>query len=786
MRMLDRKLFRELGHAKGQMLAIGMVVASGVAVFVMALSTLSFLRSTRDAYYDRYRFADVFASLRRAPEWISESISDIPGVASVQTRIVSDVTLDVPGLNEPAVGRLVSLPAAAESLNEVYVRAGRLPDPIRPGEVLASEAFMTANQLDVGDSFAAVINGRLQRLQVVGIGLSPEYVFLMRAGDLLPDNRRFGVFWMQRRQLEAAFDMKGAFNDVALRLLRGSQQAEVMARLDWLLKPYGGIGSYDRSEQVSARFLDDEIKQLRATALILPAIFLGVAAFLLNVVLMRRITTQRDVIATLKAFGYGNAQIAWHYLKSALLVSAAGAVVGGIGGVWLASGLAGLYSEFYRFPSFVYRPDSRVLLAGFVLSLLAASAGAMHAVNAAVRLTPADAMRPAAPARFHRSFVEWLGLTRLIPLTVRMILRQLQRRPLSALFSSLGIASAVSVLVVGSFAPDAFDYLIDFQFRTAQRHDVQVIFEQTLSPSAAHDLLHLPGVQAAEPFRAIPVRLRHGHHSYRTSIMALGPRRDLYRLLGSNGSAVRLPPGGLVLSDKLADMLDVDSGGTVTVEVLEGQQPVRQVPVAGLVAEFTGTNAYMDRAALHRLMQEADVVSGAFLAVDPAYQQALYDELKQTPAVASVAVKDATIRQFTETIVENQLMMQSFTWFFAAVIAVGVVYNTARVSLDERSRELSTLRVIGFTRGEVSSILLGELAIVTLAAIPIGWLMGYAFCLAMVWGFESEMYRIPLVITPRSYATAALVTLAAAATSGLVVRRRLDQMNLVEVLKSRE
>ena len=788
MRVLDRKLLRELGQTKGQAFAIAMVVASGVAVFVMALSTLSFLRSTRDAYYDRYRFADVFANLRRAPEALAERIAAIPGVGAVQTRIVADVTLDVPGLDEPAVGRLVSLPnpAQAAPLNSVYLRAGRLPDLQRPGEVLASEAFVTANQLQVGDRIEAVINGRQQTLRIVGIGLSPEYVFQMRGGDLLPDNRRFGVFWMQRRQLEAAFDMKGAFNDVTLRLLRGSRLPEVIARLDRLLKPYGGIGAYDRGDQVSARFLDDEIKQLQATAMVSPAIFLGVAAFLLNVVLMRRIAAQRDVIATLKAFGYHNRQVAWHYLKSALVVALVGAVAGAMAGTWLASGLAELYSRFYRFPTFVYRPDIRVLVAGVGLSLLAATAGALHAVYEAVRLAPADAMRPASPSRYRRSWVEWLGLAWLFPLTVRMMLRHLQRRWLTAAFSSLGIASAVAVLVIGNFATDAIDYLMEFQFRTAQRHDVQVVFEENLSPSAAHDLRHLPGVQTAEPFRAVPVRLRHGHRDYRTSIMGLGPRRDLYRLLDTSGRPVRLPPDGLVLSDALAGRLGARGGDVLTVEVLDGQQPVRQVQVAGLVTEFTGANAYMDRAALHRLLREPAVLSGAFLAVDPRFQSSLYDQLKQTPAIASVAVKEATIRQFQETIAENQTIMQSFNFFFAAVIAIGVIYNTARISLDERSRELSTLRVIGFTRREVSSILLGELAVLSLAAIPIGWWMGYGFCYAMVQGFESEMYRIPLVIRPRSYATAALVTLAAAGISGALVQRRLHRMDLVEVLKSRE
>ncbi|MEX1027113.1 MAG: FtsX-like permease family protein [Candidatus Paceibacterota bacterium] len=787
MRALDRKLLRELRQSKGQALAIGLVVASGVAVFVMALGTLSFLQSTRDAYYDRYRLADLFASLNLAPQHVGRQVESLPGVATVQTRIVSEVTLDVPGLAEPAVGRLVSIPnSGSAKLNALYLQSGRLPDPDRAGEVLASDAFVEANRLSVGDSVSAVLNGRMQTLRIVGVALSPEYVFQVRGGDLLPDQKRFGVFWMPRRQMEAAFDMDGAFNNLTVRLLRGASQDEVIARLDNILEPYGGVGAIGREDQVSARFLADEIKQLRATAFVSPMIFLAVAAFLLNVVLSRRIATQRGIIAILKAFGYANSEIAWHYLKTSILLALLGGVLGAVAGMWMGSGLAELYSEFYRFPTFVYRPDWRVVLFSMGISLSAAVLGSYRAVLAAVRLPPAEAMRPAAPKAFHATFMETLGLSRWLPVAARMTLRSLARRPVNALLSSLGIACSVAVLVLSGFGSDAIEHLIEFQFVRAQRQEMQVSFYQVTSPQARYDLAHLPGVQLVEPFRAVPVKMQHRHHVYRTSILGLEEDRDLFLLLDTDASPIRVPSSGVVLSDKLAETLDIQPGETLTVEVLEGEQPVRSLLVAGVATEYSGMGAYMQRHSLNRMMRETDAISGAYLAVDSSQQDELYQQLKQTPRVASVTVKSATVDQFRETIAKNQLTMQSFTIFFAAVIAVGVVYNTSRISLDERSRELATLRVIGFTRGEVSAMLLGELAILTILAIPIGWAIGYGFSYAMVRGFESELYRIPLVIRPASYARAALVTAVASAISGLIVRRRLDELDLVEVLKSQE
>ena len=617
MKTIDRKLFRELNETKGQSLAIGVVIASGVAVFVMALNTLGFLSETRNAYYDRYRFADVFASVSRAPNPLAERIAEIPGIADIQTRIVSDVTLDVPGLDEPAVGHLVSLPDNNQpKLNGIYLRDGRLPEPGREGEALVSDSFFEANSLKLGDSIEAILNGRLQPLKIVGVALSPEFVLQVQAGEMLPDDQRYGIFWMSRRQLEAAFDMDGAFNDLTVRLLRGANEKEVIDQLDRILKPYGAPGAFGREFQISARFLADEIRGLQATGLVAPVIFMGVAAFLMNIVLTRRIATHRTIIAALKAFGYSNTEIALHYMKSSLIVAMFGAVIGVVAGQWMATNLAALYAEFYRFPSFVYRPDWRVILLAVAISLVAAVIGSLRAVSSAVKLLPADAMRPAAPAVYRRTFLEVLGFTSFIPVAGRMILRGLQRRPISAILSSIGIAFSVAVLVLSGFFNDAFDHMLQFQYSLAQRQDLQVSFVENTSPVARHELKHLSGVQRVEPFRAVAVDLRSAHRDYRTSILGLDNDRKLYRLLDTEAQPIPLPGKGIVISDILGELLNVSLGDPLTVEVLEGAKPTHTVTVAGVAAEYSGANAYMDRRYLNALLRETDAISGAYMAVD--------------------------------------------------------------------------------------------------------------------------------------------------------------------------
>jgi putative ABC transport system permease protein len=787
MRPLDRKLLRDLWTLKGQAVAISLVIGAGVAMFIMYLSTFHSLRLTQQTYYDRYRFAHVFAGLTRAPLNLRDRAAEIPGVARVDARVVVDVTLDVPGLNEPASGRLIGIDVPVRPmLNDVFLRQGRFPSPARPDEVLISEAFALARELTPGDRLGAVINSRRRELEIVGIALSPEYIYSIRPGELVPDDARFGIIWMQGRALAAAFNMEGGFNNLTLTLLPGASEPDVMARLDRLLAPYGGLGALPRALQTSHWYLDNELSQLQSVGLILPIIFLLVAAFLLNVVLTRIVSVQREQIAALKALGYTNRELAWHYTKLSLLIGAAGGAVGTVFGAWLGAGMTAIYNGFFRFPTLTYRLPADVVAEGVLVSFIAATLGALNAVSRAAALPPAEAMRPEPPTRYRRSVLERAGLARYLSAPVRMVLRNVGRHPFRAATSVLGIAASVSMLILGTFFLDSIGVLMDVQFFMIQRQDVTVNFVLPASARALHEIRRLPGVIHAEPLRAVPARLRAAQRSRIVSVQGLVSQPQLNRVVDVHGGAMRLPPGGLVLSLKLAEVLGANVGDLVTMEVLDGQRPTAAVPVSGIIEEYMGTAAYMNIDALRRLLKEGDTLSGAFLAIDQSYADSLYRRLKGTPMVAGVSLKRSAIESFENTLAETFYVMIFFNLLFSSVIAFGVVYNAARVSLSERSRELASLRVLGFTRGEISLILLGELAVVVLLAIPIGMVLGYGFAGLLVAAFNTELYRFPLVVTPRTYAYAAAAVLVAATLSGLVVRRRLDHLDLVAVLKTRE
>ena len=787
MRALNVKLFRDVWALRGQALAIAMVIASGVATYVMSASTLAALSETQREYYEDYRFADVFASLKRAPDTLAARVRELDGVDRVQTRVVAAAQIDLPGFPDPITGRLVSVPDSGFAvLNAVHLKRGRMVEPGREDEVMVSEAFAEAHGLLPGDELSAVIKGRQRTLTIVGVALSPEYIYQIAPGRVLPDYRRYAVLWMAHRPLAAAFEMEEGFNDLTIGLARGARVEDVIAAVDDLLAPYGGIGAYARADQISHKFLNEEFRQLRQTSTMFSIIFLGVTAFLLNVVLARLVSTQREQIAILKAFGYRNGQIAAHYLGLVLLIVALGLALGIAGGAWLGRGLSDLYSDYYRFPFLRFGVAPATIVVAGLVSAAAAVLGTLGSARAASSMPPAEAMRPATPESYGRASVERLGFARRFDQPTRMIIRHVARRPLKSALTVAGIAMACGIMMIGTFFTDALDRMVEIQFGLAQREDIAVTFFEPVSRRATHELAALPGVRRVEPFRSVPVRLVNGHLSYRTSISAFAPDAVLHRTLDENNQPVEMPEAGLLLTDQLAQVLNVSPGASLQVELLEGSRAVKEAPVMAVVRQYIGIGAYASLDTLNRLAREGDAISGAFLSVDREQLPAIYARLEERPSVAGIEESRARLANFHASIGEFLLTYMSFVVALSGAITFGIVYNSARIAFAERERELASLRVLGFTRGEVSYILLGELGLLTVLALPPGFLVGRMLSAWLVASLPHELFRIPLVLEPATYALAAAVVLAAAVLSSLLVRRRVDGLDLVAVLKTRE
>lgn len=782
---LRRKVLRDLLRLWAQVLAIALVLAAGVATLILGNGAYSSLFETRARYYEENRFADVFSDVTRAPRALLAEIEEIEGVLDAEARIVKLGLLDLAGMKEPGSVQFVSLPGNGAGLNRLHLRLGRLPDPQSAREIVLSDGFAKAHDLGPGDTLPVLMNGQHRKLLITGIALSPEFIYALGPGQMMPDPRRFGIVWAPRASLEAAFDLEGAFSNVVLKLAPGANPDRVIETLDRLTAPYGGAGASPRKDQISHAFLDAELKQLSAMVKVLPPIFLLVAAMLVNMTLSRLITLEREQIGLLKAIGYSSRAVAQHYTEFVVVIAVVGILIGMVAGTWLGAGLARMYARFFSFPYLVFTRDPQIYGLAAVITMASAIGGAAYAVRSVVRLPPAVAMAPPAPASY-RKRMGWVRRLVALRQTGVMVARHLFRWPFRTASSTLGVAMAVAILVASLWSFGSINYMIDVTFFRTERHDAQVVFGAPEPQRALFAVHQMPGVMVAEPFRSVVARISHRQLSKKLGIVGHRAGSQLSRVLDADLRPMVLPDDGLILSEALADALKVRPGDLVTVEVLEGARPTLTLPVSGISLGFVGLGATMDIGALNRLMGEGALVSGLNLQIDESQETAFYAAAKAAPKTELITVTALMLERFQETLAENITVMITVYVTLATIIAVGVVYNFSRIALSEQGRELASLRVLGFTNREVASVLFAELAVVVLVAQPVGWLIGYGIALAMVTAFSSDLYRVPFVIGREVFATASLIVLAAAVVSAFAIRGRINNLDMIEVLKTRE
>jgi putative ABC transport system permease protein len=785
---LNRKLLRELSRLKGQIITIALVLASGIACFLSMRGTYESLESARQAYYDRCRFAHVFARVERAPEPVGRRIESLPGVAVAQTRIVKDISLPLEGLDRPAYGQVLSLPASGDpATNAIRLESGRLPLAGQDDEIVLLKTFADAYGLGPGHVVPVVLNRVLRRLRVVGVAQSPEFVYAIRPGALTHDPRRYAAIWMPRQVVATAFDLEGAFDEISLRLQPGASEAEVLAGVDRILTPYGTSGAIARKDQSSHRILTGELSQLGALAAMVPLVFLGVAAFLINMVLARLIALQRPEIAVLKAVGYTNREVGLHYLGLVGVILAPAALLGVAAGSGLGRVVLALYQGIFRFPDLTFRLTAGMVATALLCSGGAALAGAGWAVRAAVRLPPAEAMRPPAPARYRRGLIERLRLGALLGAGGTMVMREIERRPLRTMLSSIGIAGAVSLIILGHFGTDSLSNYLEAFFRREQRQDLAVAFDRPVDPRAVEELARVPGVLRAEGLRAIPIRVRHDQRSRDSVLMGLASDAELRRLVARGGHEVAVPEDGVLVTTELGKILGVRPGDRLDVEVLEGDRRRVRPAVAGFVDEAVGLQLYALAGTVARLEGDLGAVSSVLLSVDPPALAGVEDWLRRSPRVIDVSDVSADVQRLRDM---NGAAMDVWTLVsvtLAAAVIFGVVYNNARIALATRSRELASLRVLGLSRAEISSILIAGLAVEVSLAVPLGLYVGHQWAVFFfTHAVDRETFRFQVLIEGRTYLLAAAVAAVAAAASALWVRRSVDRLDLIGVLKTRE
>lgn len=785
-RILDRKLLRDLAHARGLLIAVLAVLTVGIACFVAMRSSYFNLQSALDRYYARCHLADVWIDLKKAPVSEVHDRLDLPGVAAVVPRLSFLVTVDLDGVDRPLSGQVISLPPSPVGLHDLIITHGDAPAPDAENELIVIQQFAEARGLVPGDEIHLILNNRRQPFRITGIALSAEFVYLMSPGSIVPGAEYFGVFYLPERAMREVFDFDGACNSVLLRLDPALTHASpaLLDELERVLNPFGVFRVAPRREHASHWFITDELRQLNTTGLILPGVVLAVAVLLLNILLTRLIEQQRTIIGIFKAFGYTNGEVRRHYLKFALVIGTLGGLLGSALGLALAAWLTIIYRRYYVFPDLTNGFFIEVLLTGFALALLTGSFGAWRGVALAVGLQPAEAMRPKPPVIGRRIPLERITfLWRRLDFTWRMSLRGLARARARTTAGLIAAALAGAIMFTALGLRDAIHHMVDFQFRQVLRADANLVLADEQPAGVLREIRHLPGVEHVEPIFEVPCTFVHEWRRKKGAITGIQPEARLTKPRDARGRAVSIPETGLVMSRALADLLALRLGDDVTIEPVRGRRESFTMPLMAITDSSLGLAAYADFHALNRAMGEEDSVSAVQIATSraPRDERELARAVKGTPAVRTINLIREQKEEFERLLGVTNISV-GILILFAGVIMLGGLVTNSLITLSERQREVATFRTLGLHEHEISRMFLRDGLLVNISGALIGLPIGYGLLALTAWSFQTEALRIPVVVEPRSWLFIPLLALGFTLIAHLAARRTIQRLPWREVL----
>lgn len=784
---LDRKILRELQQLRPQIITISLLIICGLSLMIATNISYDSLHAARDSFYRDYRFAEIFAEFQAAPRSIINRMRDIPGVQIVEERIRADGLIEVYGQDEPAVGVILSVPSGSQPrLNRIFVREGRLPHEAQVPEVFLHEAFATAQHLKPGDFISVLVKGQRVRLHVVGLGLSPEYVYALGAGVPLPDDRHFAVLWMAESVLGRLVGFQDSFNSVAMTLNSSRVSEPTQADLRILLSPYGNKSIHGRMNLPSHMFLEDELKEQKTLSRISPLVFLSIAIFLIHVIMSRLIHIHRPQIAVLKAIGYQDREIAWHYTKLIMVMMLFGTLPACGIGVLLGHVIVDLYQDFFRFPALVPVVDPWIILLSFAIGIGSGVLGGMTAIRSILRLQPAEALKPPVPPAYHAIFLDRLGIREKLAVSTRMTLRNLMLRPWRLGLTMLGMAAALGIMISSGSMKDMVDFLLETQFQYVQREDISITLQRPVSVSGLQELADIKGVQRVEGYRAAAVRIHYESRQKETALLGWPAQSVLRQRLNSDREQVPLPAQGLFLSRYFQREWGLRAGDRIELEILEGSFPRRIMTISGFSDELMGTTVHMRIGELWELLDEEAGYNLIALKVDPHELSRLYFKLNQYPLVAAVSLRAALYNGFYESMGGMLQVSTGLLTFFAFIIAIGLIYNTVIMNFSERAREMATLQVLGFDHMFLFLLLMDVIMIQVFVSLIPGALIGYKMTEWLLGSMQTETLSPPVLTRWSTYAVGISTMLLALIFSAWSLFRMLRSLSLTEALKAKE
>ncbi len=791
-KVLDRKLLRELWHQKGLIVAITMLVSVGIMCFIFMRSAHHNLKLAQAKYNAQCRMADFWINIKKAPVAELNELLSIPGISELRPRIQFLCTVDLPQARDPINGLVLSMPDQRQPvINDVVLKRGGYFTEQRRDEVLVNNAFARKHGIIPGDVIHLILNNRRQELHVVGTAISSEFIYLVGPGAISPDPEHFGVFYLKQSFAEEVFGFDGAANQV-LGLLTPEMRAhpdELLRTAERKLKPFGVFSVTPLRDQPSHRFLTDEIRGIGTFAGLMPIIFLAVAALVLNVLLMRLIDQQRVVIGTLKGLGYSNAELFWHFTKFSGIIGLVGGFVGWGLGYYMGGVMTARYQMMFEFPELKSNVYPDLYLVGLAIGMSCSLIGSIRGARQALSLQPAEAMRSKPPSKGGRIWLERIpALWSRLSSGWRMVLRNMIRHRARTIVGVFAAAMGAGVLSCGLLLQASMNYLIDFQFSKIDCSEIDLSFKDERSIDSVADALRLPGVEHAEPVLDVACEFFNGPYRRKGVIRGLLPNARLTVPRDVTEERIPIPQVGVTMTRKLAELLHLKPGDMLEFEPVKGLRERCRVPIVTLADSYMGLTVYADINYLSKLIDEDLAVTGVQMKVDdrPESMQELVKSMKRLPVVQTYISRKSTISNLNATLVEMQNFFINVMTFFAGVIFFASLLNMSLISLAERRREVATFLVQGYSHWQVGLNFLRETLLTAGIGTVLGFPLGYLLCWWLTKNYDTEMFRFPLRTSPVVWITTSLWGLGFALASHAVVHREIVTMDWRDALSVKE
>nr|WP_312289472.1 FtsX-like permease family protein [Clostridium chromiireducens] len=787
MKILFRNLLRDLKKSKGQFISILIIVILGVAFYTSLNSVFKNLSNSSTQYYEEYRLADIWVDLYKAPASAKDKIESLPYVKMSTERIINDASISLS--EENATLRFITLPdAKREIVNDIVIKSGRYFSEEDNNQCILDEDFLKANNLNLGEYIYPVINGNKVKLKIVGSAKSPEFVYTLKdSSEIMVDNKKFGIIYIKQSFGEAIFDSKGFINNISINLSNGTSIETAKDDIRKILKNYGVKSVMDRDEQISSKMISEEIKQLKSTGGSFPIVFFLVSSIIIYIMMGRMVENQRVQIGVLKALGFTNVQVLTYYMSFSMIIAVIGSLIGSVVGTYMGVGLTKMYNQYFSLPLSEIRIYGEFVIPAFVLTLAFSLFAGYNSCKVIFKIMPSEAMREKSPEVGKKILFEkiefiWSNISNL----GKIILRNLFRYKRRALLTSLGIIFSSALLLVALSMSDSMNFMIEEQYGNIQNYDIKVKFPKIMSVEELSSIKNIEHVTELEPVLETGVEISNGWRSKDVGFTALIEEPQIYRVEDTSGNKINLPNNGILISEKLANVLGVKVNDKVNIKFFFPGKEKREAVVKGIIVQYIGLSAYTSMDGLNNMLGEGMIASSAVLKLDNSkFENEVENKLKDMPGITSVESKSDSLN----ALLKNMGAMKSSVGamiVLAAILLIAVLYNIATINIFERQRELATLKVLGFTNNEIKKLIFNENYIISTFGIIIGLPFGKWLGSAMMANSSTDSYSIPYVVEFRSYIITVILTLIFTLVTNLMLMRKIKSIDMLEVLKNKE